>query len=65
MTPQYSQQQLDQVQQQAESIFQQYYQYQLDTSPVLRSTLAMTGQFEWDDISIHAEEKYIEKMQLF
>jgi uncharacterized protein (DUF885 family) len=53
------------AQQQAEEIFQQFYQYQLDTSPVLRSTLAMPGQFEWDDISLEAEQLHNEKLQQF
>ncbi|MBL4800052.1 MAG: DUF885 domain-containing protein [Oleispira sp.] len=53
------------AQQQAEEIFQQFYQYQLDNSPVLRSTLAMPGQFEWDDISLEAEQQYNEKLQEF
>ncbi len=61
----FSQEQQDLVQQQAETIFQQYYQYQLDTSPVLRSTLAIPGQFEWDDISALAEQEYVVKMQGF
>lgn len=65
ITPEYSQAQKDQAQQQAESIFQQYYQYQIDSSPVLRSTLAMPGQFEWDDISALAQQEYIEKIQHF
>ena len=63
--PAYSQQQKDLAQQQAESIFQQYYQYQIDSSPVLRSTLAMPGQFEWDDISTLAQQEYIETIQAF
>lgn len=63
--PEYSQAQKEQAQQQAESIFQQYYQYQIDSSPVLRSTLAMPGQFEWDDISALAQQEYIEKIQYF
>lgn len=62
---QFSPEQKSLVQQQAKAIYQQYYQYQLDTSPVLRSTLAIPGQFEWDDISVLAEQEYIEKMQEF
>lgn len=63
--PHYSQQQQNFAQQQAETIFQQYYQYQIDSSPVLRSTLAMPGQFEWDDISALAQQEHIEKFQQF
>lgn len=53
------------AEQQVEEIFQQFYQYQLDSSPVLRSTLAMPGQFEWDDISIEAEQQHDEVMHSF
>lgn len=65
VVPQFNQQQIDQTQLQAETIFKQYYDYQIESSPVLRSTLAMQGQFEWDDISSLAEQEYIEKMQAF
>lgn len=65
VVPQFNQQQIDQTQLQADTIFEQYYQYQIESSPVLRSTLAMPGQFEWDDISSLAEQEYIEKMQAF
>ncbi len=63
--PTYTQEQQNTAQQQAEAIFQQYYQYQIDSSPVLRSTLAMPGQFEWDDISALAQQEHIEKIQAF
>lgn len=63
--PQYSEEQQSLAQQQAETIFQQYYQYMVDSSPVLRSTLAMPGQFEWDDISIAAQHEYIDTLQDF
>ena len=63
--PAYSQEQQDLAQQQAEAIFQQYYQYQIDSSPVLRSTLAIPGQFEWDDISALAQQEHIDKIQQF
>lgn len=53
------------AQQQAHEIFQQFYQYQLDSSPVLRSTLAIPGQFEWDDLSLEAEQQYNENLQQF
>lgn len=65
LVPTYSQEQQDLAQQQAESIYQQYYQYQIDSSPVLRSTLAMPGQFEWDDISTLAQQEYTETLQEF
>lgn len=63
--PLYSQEQKSTAQEQAKAIFQQYYQYQIDSSPVLRSTLAIPGQFEWDDISSLAEQEHIEKIQQF
>jgi len=65
VVPSFSQEQKILAQQQAETIFQQYYQYQIDSSPVLRSTLAIPGQFEWDDISALAQQEYIEKIQQF
>jgi hypothetical protein len=37
----YSQAQQSLAQQQAKTLFQQYYQHQLDSSPVLRSSLAI------------------------
>lgn len=63
--PEFNQQQIEQTERQAETIFEQYYQYQIESSPVLRSTLAIPGQFEWDDISSLAEQEYIEKIQAF
>lgn len=51
--------------QQVEDVFQEFYQYQLDSSPVLRSSLAIPGQFEWDDISLEAEQQHNEKLQEF
>ena len=65
VAPLFNQLQIESNQAQASKIFQQYYQFQLDSSPVLRSTLAMPGQFEWDDISSLAEQEYIEKLQEF
>lgn len=56
---------IEKAQQQAEEIFQEFYQYQLDNSPVLRSSLAIPGQFEWDDISLEAEQQYNEALQEF
>jgi uncharacterized protein (DUF885 family) len=61
----FAQADIELAQQQAEEVFQQFYQYQLDSSPVLRSTLAIPGQFEWDDISLEAEQQYNEKLQEF
>lgn len=51
--------------QQVETVFQEFYQYQLDSSPTLRSSLAMPGQFEWDDISLEGEQLHNEKLQEF
>jgi uncharacterized protein (DUF885 family) len=66
ITPQhYSQAEQSLAQQQAETLFQQYYQHQLDSSPVLRSSLAIPGQFEWDDISVVAQQENLETMQGF
>jgi uncharacterized protein (DUF885 family) len=56
---------IEKAQLQAQQIFQEFYQYQLDNSPVLRSSLAMSGQFEWDDISIEAEQQHNEALQEF
>ena len=56
---------IEKAQLQAQEIFQQFYQYQLDNSPVLRSSLAIPGQFEWDDISIEAEQQHNEALQEF
>lgn len=50
---------------QVQEIFEQFYRYQLDNSPVLRSTLAIPGQFEWDDISTEAEQRHNEALQEF
>ncbi len=63
--PTFNQLQIEQNHALADAIFQQYYQYLLDSSPVLRSTLAMEGQFEWDDISSLAEQEYTQQMQSF
>lgn len=65
IVPVYEPEQIQQIEAQAEQIFEQFYQFQLDSSPVLRSTLAIPGQFEWDDISPLAEQQYIEQIQLF
>lgn len=56
---------IEDIHAQADEIFQQYYQYKLDSSPVLRSSLAIPGQFEWDDISAQAELEYIDQLQSF
>lgn len=56
---------IEKAQRQAEDIFQQFYRYQLDNSPVLRSSLAMPGQFEWDEISLEAEQQHNEALQAF
>lgn len=61
----FNQADIELAQQQADEVFQQFYQYQLDSSPVLRSTLAIAGQFEWDEISLEAEHQYNEKLQEF
>ena len=42
-----------------QALFDQYYQSELDQSPVLRSQLGYSGQFEWDDISPEAREQRI------
>ena len=53
------------AEQAAKQVFDDFYQYQVDRSPVLRSTLGMSGQFEWDDISQQAYDSHIEKLQAF
>lgn len=65
IVPHFEPSEIEEIHVQADEIFQQYYQFKLDSSPVLRSTLAMPGQFEWDDISPLAEQEYIEQVQLF
>ncbi len=65
IAPVFEPEQIQLIESQAEQIFKQFYQFQLDSSPVLRSTLAIPGQFEWDDISPLAEQQYIEQIQLF
>lgn len=65
IVPHYEASELEDIHTQADEIFQQYYQFKLDSSPVLRSTLAIPGQFEWDDISPLAEQEYIEQLQVF
>ncbi|WP_430462936.1 DUF885 domain-containing protein [Thalassolituus sp. LLYu03] len=42
-----------------DDIFQRFYQFELDQSPVLRSRLGYSGQFEWDDISTDADDQRI------
>lgn len=42
-----------------EELFQSFYQFEIDQSPVLRSRLGYSGQFEWDDISPEAQEARI------
>lgn len=61
----YDQSQKEHVQANADEIFEQYYQYKLDSSPVLRSTLGIPGQFEWDDISAQSEIESLEKLKFF
>lgn len=63
--PQYKPSEVEEIHAQASDIFDQYYQFKIDSSPVLRSTLAIPGQFEWDDISQQADQDYIEQLQVF
>ncbi len=42
---------------QAEQLFEEYYQFELEQSPVLRSRLGLHGQFEWDDLSQEARDQ--------
>lgn len=49
----------------AKAIFDSYYQFQLEHSPILRSQLAMPGQSEWDDLSNAAYDEYIGMLRLF
>lgn len=63
--PQYEPTEIEEIHAQADEIFKQYYQFKLDSSPVLRSTLSIPGQFEWDDISSLADQEYIEQLQVF
>lgn len=61
----FSEQQKLDAEQAAQQVFDQFYQYQLERSPVLRSSLGMAGQFEWDDISQQAYDAHLEKLQGF
>lgn len=63
--PELSDAEITQAQQQADKLFKDFYQYQLDSSPVLRSVVGMNGQFEWDDLSNDAYESYLTKLQFF
>ncbi len=45
------------------TLFDDYYRFELDHSPVLRSQLGYSGQFEWDDISAEAREERIHYYQ--
>jgi len=49
---------------QLQTIMDEYYQSETDRSPVLRSELGYSGQFEWDDISAEAEEERIQYYQI-
>ena len=55
----------ERLQQQAltEQLFEDYYQFELEQSPVLRSKLGLRGQFEWDDLSLEAREQRLEFYQ--
>lgn len=55
--------QREHAQQQALQLFDDYYQFELDQSPVLRSQLGLSGQFEWDDLSAEAREQRLEFYQ--
>lgn len=49
-----------QAEEDALAIFDEFLQDQLDNSPVLRSRLGMSSQFDWDDISAEAREQQLE-----
>lgn len=48
---------------QAQALFDEYYQFELEQSPVLRSQLGISGQFEWDDLSAETREQRLEFYQ--
>ena len=48
-----------------QDIFLRFYQSETDQSPVLRSQLGYSGQFEWDDISAEADEARLARWQSF
>ncbi len=52
-----------QAEEQALALFEEYYQYEVERSPVLRSQLGMRGQFEWDDLTPEARETQLEFYQ--
>ncbi|MBT14170.1 MAG: hypothetical protein CMI02_19270 [Oceanospirillaceae bacterium] len=45
------------------ALFEEFYQSEIDGSPVLRSRLGYSGQFEWDDISAEAQEERTQRYQ--
>ena len=57
--PVYSQEQQQQANAAADELFDEYYQFAIEQSPVLRSRLGISGQFEWDDISPEASEQQV------
>lgn len=55
----YSQEQQQQANAAADELFNEYYQFAVEQSPVLRSQLGISGQFDWDDISPEAREQQV------
>ena len=53
----------DQARQTVTDVFERFYQTELDHSPVLRSQLGLSGQFDWDDISPEAYENQVARWQ--
>lgn len=52
-----------QTEEQVSALFEEYFQFEIERSPVLRSQLGMRGQFEWDDITPEARETQLEFYQ--
>ncbi|MCD8523252.1 MAG: DUF885 domain-containing protein [Saccharospirillaceae bacterium] len=57
--PRYSPEQQQQANTAADELFNEYYQFAIEQSPVLRSRLGISGQFDWDDISPEAREQQV------
>ncbi|MFY9179694.1 MAG: DUF885 domain-containing protein [Venatoribacter sp.] len=44
------------AEEQANKLFDDYYQFEIEHSPILRSKLGFSSQFEWDDLSREEQE---------
>ena len=51
------------IPEQVQALAAEYFQFEQDQSPVWRSDLGISGQFEWDDISQEASEAQLKFYQ--